>query len=122
MVTIWQTTFSDHFACKLVYLESYSTDVCSCVIKKNAGTGSDKAWSQKGDKPLSEPMVTNIIGAYELRINTWRPELPNGHQFADDIFKCVFVKENISTLSQIALDIVPYYEIDNNSALAQVMS
>ena len=67
-------------------------------------------------------MVTDIIGAYELRINTWRPELPNGHQFADDIFKCVFVKENISTLSQIALDIVPYYEIDNNSALAQVMS
>ena len=66
-------------------------------------------------------MVTDIIGAYELRINTWSPHLPIDHHFADDIFKCILVKENISILIQITVDAIPYYEIDNNSTLVQMM-
>ena len=83
--------FETLFVWKLVYFEAYFTEVCSRIIEKNAGIGSDSAWCQKGDKPLSEPVVTDIIGAYELRINTWNPHLPIDHPFADDIFKCILV-------------------------------
>ena len=39
---------------------------------------------------------------------------------ADDIFKCIFVNENIRISIQISLESVPNDLIDNKSALVQV--
>ena len=36
---------------------------------------------------------------------------------ADDIFKCVFLNENICILIKISLNFVPKVPIDNNPAL-----
>ena len=41
---------------------------------------------------------------------------------ADDIFKCIFLKENISILIQMSLKFVSKGPIDNKSALFQVMA
>ena len=41
---------------------------------------------------------------------------------ADDIFKRIFLNENVSILIQISLKFVPKGSIDKNSALIQVMA
>ena len=41
---------------------------------------------------------------------------------ADDIFKRIFLNENVSILIQISLKFVPECPIDNKSALVQVMA
>ena len=41
---------------------------------------------------------------------------------ADDIFKSIFMNENIRILIQISLKFVPKGPIDNKSALVQVMA
>ena len=45
----------------------------------------------------------------------------NGRQFADDIFKCIILKENPRILIQTSLSVVSDDSIDNKSALFQVM-
>ena len=41
---------------------------------------------------------------------------------ADNIFKCIFLNENVSILIQISLKFVPKGPIDNKSALFQGMA
>ena len=41
----------------------------------------------------------------------------NGHHFADNIFKCIFVNEKCCILIEIPLKFVPKGAIDNNPAL-----
>ena len=41
---------------------------------------------------------------------------------ADDIFKCIFLNENVRISIQISLKFVPKGSIDNKSALVQVMA
>ena len=41
---------------------------------------------------------------------------------ADNIFKCIFLNENISISIQISLKFVPNGPIDNKSALVRVMA
>ena len=45
----------------------------------------------------------------------------NGH-FADDIFKCIFLNENVWISIQIWLKFVPKGSVDNKPALVQVMA
>ena len=50
------------------------------------------------------------------------PHGQNGRHFADDIFNCVFLNENIGISIQISLKFVPKGPIDNKSAFVQVMA
>ena len=55
--------------------------------------------------------------------NSSPPELwQNGHQCPDDIFKRIFVNENVRVLIRISLKFVPETSIDNMPALVQVMA
>ena len=45
----------------------------------------------------------------------------NGHNFADDTFRCIFVNENIYILIDISLKLVPEGPIDNKSVLVYVI-
>ena len=54
-------------------------------------------------------------------INTLRPR-QNGRHFADDIFKCIFLNENVWILIRISLKLVPKGPINNIPALAQIMA
>ena len=46
----------------------------------------------------------------------------NGRHFADDIFKCIFMNENIWIPIQISLKFIPKGPINNILALVQVMA
>ena len=54
-------------------------------------------------------------------VNTLRPR-QNGRHFPDDIFKCIFLNENIWISIEISLKFVPKGQINNIPALVQMMS
>ena len=54
-------------------------------------------------------------------INTLRPR-QNGRHFVHDIFKCIFVNENVWILHKVSLKCVPYVRIDNIPALNRIMA
>ena len=56
-----------------------------------------------------------------MAINRLRPG-QNGRHFADDIFKCMYLNENVWTLIKISLKFVPKGPINNIPALVQIMA
>ena len=50
------------------------------------------------------------------------PHGQNGRHFADDIFRRIFLNENIWILNKISLKYVPCGVNDNMSALVQIMA
>ena len=46
----------------------------------------------------------------------------NGHHFAADTFKCIFVNENFCNLIIISLKFIPKLPINNSPALVQIMA
>ena len=54
-------------------------------------------------------------------INTLRPK-QNGHHFADDTFKRIFLNENVRISIKISLKFVPKGPINNIPALVQIMA
>ena len=54
-------------------------------------------------------------------INTFGPR-QNGHHFADDTFKRIFVNENVRISIKIYLKFVPKGSINNITALVQIMT
>ena len=54
-------------------------------------------------------------------VNTLRPR-QSGHYFPDDIFKCIFLKENVWIPIKISLKFVPKSPINNIPALVQIMA
>ena len=53
--------------------------------------------------------------------NTLRPR-QNGQHFSDDIFKCIFLFENVWIRIKISLKFVPKFPINNIPALVQTMA
>ena len=64
--------------------------------------------------------IYEYIWIYEY-INTLRPR-QNGRRFADDIFKCIFLNENVWISNKISLKFVPKGLINNIPALVQIMA
>ena len=54
-------------------------------------------------------------------INTLRPRRNRRH-FADDIFKCILLNENVLNSIKISLKFFPKGPINNNKALVQIMA
>ena len=54
-------------------------------------------------------------------VNTLRPR-QNGRHFADDIFKCIFLNENVWIPIKISVKFVPKGQINNIPALVQIMA
>ena len=50
------------------------------------------------------------------------PPGQNGHHFADNLFKLIFVNENVRISIQISLKFVPKDPINSKSALVKVMA
>ena len=54
-------------------------------------------------------------------LNTLRPR-QNGRHFPDDIYKCIFLNENVWISIKISLQFVPMGPINNIPALVQIMA
>ena len=65
--------------------------------------------------------VLCFVAVYCGRFNTLRPR-QNGRHFADDIFKCIFLNENVSIAIKVSLKFVPKGPINNIPALVQIMA
>ena len=59
--------------------------------------------------------------AYHTFINSSLPR-QNGHQFAEDISRCILVNEKYCILNKISLKFAPKGPIDNKPALVQIMA
>ena len=70
------------------------------------------------NKPRSLIQLTKIITA---PLNTLRPR-QNRRHFADDIFKCIFLNENVWTSINISVKFVPKGPINHIPALVQIMA
>ena len=73
-------------------------------------------WRRLPDLQL--PTVCQVRGHY---INTLRPR-QNRRHFTDDIFKCIFLNENVWIPIKISLKFVPKGAIINIPALVQIMA
>ena len=75
--------------------------------------------SGSGSMPISQQettvMTVNIIP--QIQGVKSSPLCQNGRRFADDIFKCIFLNENVRISIQFSLKFVPKGPIDNKSAL-----
>ena len=58
---------------------------------------------------------------WPMLYNTLRPR-QNGRHFADDIFNCIFLNENVSIAIKFSLKFVPNCPIDNIPALVQIIA
>ena len=54
-------------------------------------------------------------------LNTLRPR-QNGRHFADEVFKCIFLNENVWTSHNISLNFAPKFRINNILALVQIIA
>ena len=64
------------------------------------------------------PLGTTVL---EHHANTLRPR-QDDRQFLDDIFKCIFLNENVYISIKISLKFVPKGPIDNIPALVQILA
>ena len=60
------------------------------------------------------------VHIYTLKFNSLRPR-QNKRHFTDDIFKCIFLNENVWIAIIISLKFVPKGPINNIQALVQIM-
>ena len=73
-----------------------------------------------GEKPFRSTVCGNSF-TQSSALNSLRPR-PNRLYFADDIFKCIFLNENVSVAIKISLKFVPKGPISNIPALVQIMA
>ena len=79
---------------------------------------------QSASQYLIEYLLCSLMQVYDIRlqwVNTLRPR-QNGRHIADDIFKCIFLNENVWIPIEISLKFVPKGPINNIPALVQIMA
>ena len=77
-------------------------------------------------KSLQFPRIMRIPPTYSIKykshiFNTLRPR-QNGRHFPDDIFKCIFLNENVRISIEVSLKFVPKGSISNIPALVHMMA
>ena len=65
--------------------------------------------------------ILNTVCLHSAAVNTLGPR-QDGRHFADDIFKCIFLNENIWISTKISMKFVPQGPINNIPALVQIMA
>ena len=69
------------------------------------------------DRPGHRPFLLY----FDLFVNTLRLR-QNGRHFPDNIFKCIFLNENVWILIKVSLKFVPKGQINNIPAVVQIMA
>ena len=77
--------------------------------------------SPLNSNPSCRPLNPLMAHTWERHLNTLRPR-QNGCHFVDDIFKRIFLNENILIPIKISLKFVPKGSINNIPALVQIMA
>ena len=67
------------------------------------------------------PIIACLQGKGRTSFNTLMPR-QNGRHFADAIFKCIFMNENVSIAIEMSLKFLPKGRINNIPTLVQIMA
>ena len=79
-------------------------------------------WHNDADRTPQETCnISGMTGNPTDSVNTLM-QRQNGHHFADDTFKRIFVNENVRILIEISLKFVPKGPINNIPSLVQIMA
>ena len=118
MGVVWYINFTISPTCILL--------VWVCVITDRSESINACFFGDRGDKStLALTYVhsgNTILGDVSyVFVNTLRPR-QNGRHFPDDIFKWIFLNENVWISINISLKFVPKGPINNNPTLVQVMA
>ena len=73
-------------------------------------------WPCGTEEVLAISHLIFCVDNWDMHLNTLRPR-QNDHLFADDIFKCIFLNENVRFPIKISLKFVPGVPINNIPAL-----
>ena len=84
------------------------------ILKKTLRVSCHEIWELTAITPMDDSLRHGTL-------NTLRP-IQNGRNFADDIFKCIFLNENVWIPIKISMKFVPKGQINNISALVQIMA
>ena len=79
------------------------------------------SWRHQGFETQWCPCEVTVMWRSCTFLNTLRPR-QNGRHFPDDIFKWIFLKENVCISIKISLKFVPQVPINSIPALAQIMA
>ena len=87
----------------------------------NTGSGDD--WVPSGNKLLPDPKLAKIFATTRCHwcVNRLMPR-KDGRHFPDDIFKCIFLNENVELLINISLQFIPKGVNNNIRSLLQIMA
>ena len=105
-----------HYAIDLLLMPSSATKDCNWLYLVFSDTRAMSIHMPSNQYRQSVKMV--IISSC---LNTLRPR-QNGRHFADGIFKCIFLNENVWIPLKISLTFVPKGPINNIPTLVQVMA
>ena len=78
-------------------------------------------WGVTTQEIVSFARLGHDTNCWNRGFNTLRPR-QNGHHFADDIFKSIFLNENVLISIKISLKFIPKGPINNIPALVQIMA
>ena len=94
---------------------------CTCIKSSLSGwkLAIDRKWSLVSQ--VNECIPQKTREASKKITNTLRPR-QNGRHFPDDIFKCIFLNENVWISIKISLEFVPKDPINYIPALLQIMA
>ena len=109
-----------NYSCKVSFKSSrgqwVNTENCWCIHGLMSYRHHRfRKWLTNKDLSLTGPFTN------KLQFNTLRPR-QNGRHFPEDIFKCIFLNENVKILIKISLKFVPNGPINNIPALVQIMA
>ena len=83
------------------------------------------ACHRTGNKSIHGTVMTEFndvsLDINDSKISTLRPR-QNGRHFPDDLYKCIFLNENVWISIKISLKFIPKCPIDNIPALVQIMA
>ena len=121
---IGQIMINYQFSCNLWYVSYYDARVSPPMNIDFTFTHLFLSVPFLREYTLYTFLLINLINLYatihRTDLNTLRPR-QNGRHFADDMFKCIFMNENVWIPIEISLKFVPKGSINNNPALFQIM-
>ena len=106
-----------HFGQLIAFLSfcaSFTMQLSQNVCPQCSNTGREERWEALALGPYTA--TEQGMGNKLIEAET------NGRHFADDIFKSIFLNENVWIPIKISLKFVPKGPINNNPALLQVMA
>ena len=98
-----------------------SFDVFFDLRLKNAWVNNREAGDLRRHLVHYDVIVMKKLDVITPSLNTLRPR-QNGRRFADEVFKCIFLNENVWISLKISLKFLPNVPINNIPALVQILA